>query len=162
VAQPELAQPRDEPVHPPALDGQFGQGASEHDRNPVRGVARELGLEVGRREGGSPAELDDVHRVAGNLHQAVDLRDRESAVEDVRESVLARLAAALRKVEEGGHSLTGAAGLSYWVRSAPTVTTTDASCPATTCVSGSRGAMASRPTPMVRATASASARNPGA
>src|SRR3712207_9470379 len=63
----------------------LGHGAAEDDRDPVLAVARELRLEVPRRERGAEPELDDVHRRARDLHEAVDLGERQPAVHQVRD-----------------------------------------------------------------------------
>ena len=44
VAQAELAQPGDQALDPALADRDLGERAAEHDRDPVRGVALELGL----------------------------------------------------------------------------------------------------------------------
>ena len=107
-------------------DRQLGERAAEHDGDPVGAVAGELGVEVLGDDRRPPAELDEVDRGAGDLDQALDLGDRQAAVEHVRDPPLARLRAALREVEEGGRHGVGAGGgtVRRYCRSAPTVTTT--------------------------------------
>ena len=114
---------------------------------PLRGVALELGLEVGAHERRAPAELDDVDALARDLQQAVDLRDRQSAVDHVRQPPLARLGRALGDVEEAGYGTVAAL-------SRPTITTTVAE-PERDAVEGSIGCTCV--TPRERATPSASA-----
>ena len=71
----------------------------------------------------------------GDLDQAVDLGDREPAVEHVGEPLLAWLGAPVREREEAH----GVGRCGYSVRSVPTVTTTFAAEPAMACVPGSSG-----------------------
>ena len=119
VAEAESLDPVDELLELALRDRQLGEAATEHRRDSVLAVARELGLEVGRRERGPPAELDDVDRVADHLDEPVDLGDREAPVQDVRDAHLAGLEAPLRELEKAAHF----AEAYSVVRSAPTVTT---------------------------------------
>src|ERR1035437_6234860 len=48
VAQPELAQPRDQPVDPPLPDRELGPRAAQTHGGAARRVALELGREVAR------------------------------------------------------------------------------------------------------------------
>src|SRR6185437_12646777 len=80
VAQTELAQPRDQTLHATLLDRDLGERPAEHHRDPVRGIALKLGLQVRGHERRAPAELDDVHAVAHRLDQAVHLGYRQTTV----------------------------------------------------------------------------------
>ncbi len=122
MAQPELAQPGDEPLDPALADRDLGQRAAEHDRDAARGVALELGLQIGGDERRAPAELDDVDAVAGDLEQPVDLGHRQAPVDHVGDAVLARLGGPRGNVEEAGYGAAVAL-------SAPTITTTFADPP---------------------------------
>ena len=95
MLQPQLVQPRDEPVQPVLGDRQLGERPAEHDRDPVLAITRELGLQVPGGHGGPPSELDEVDVVAGHLHQPVDLGDRQAAVEHMSDALLAGLRGAL-------------------------------------------------------------------
>ena len=123
----EVADPARQLVDAALLDGELGDRAAEHDRHGVLAVALELRLEVLGGERGAEAELDDVDRRAGDLHEAVDLGQRQAAVHEVRDPLLARLGRARRKVEgQLGHRVGGAADQPCcW--SAPTITITRAS-----------------------------------
>ena len=103
VAQAQLAQPGDQPLDPALADRQLGEGAAEDHGYPVRGVALELGLQVGAHQRGAPAELDHVHAAPCHLQQAIDVGDRQAAVDHVGESPLAWLGRALGYVQEAGY-----------------------------------------------------------
>ena len=77
---------------------------------PCGGVALELGPQVGGHERRAPAELDDVDEPAGDLQQAVHLRDRQAPVDHVGDAVLARLDRARGDVEEAGYGTRGLVG----------------------------------------------------
>src|ERR1700751_5257006 len=119
MAQPELAQPRDEAVDAVLADRELGQRPPEHDRDPVRRVALELRREVRADERRPPAELDDVDPRTRALEQAVDLGGRQAAIDHVRQPPLARLGRALGDVEEAAYGDVDAL-------SRPTITTTGA------------------------------------
>src|SRR5213076_436723 len=110
----------------------------------------ELGVEILRGQRRPPAELDDVDKAAGDLDHAVDLGDREAAVQDVGEAPLARLGAAGREIE-------GRNGR-YCALSAPIVTTTCAASPATARVLASIGATSFAGMPTMFAASSAARR----
>jgi hypothetical protein len=106
VIQAQLVQPGDEPVQAVLGDGQFGERAAEHRRDPVVLVPSQLGLEVAGGDGGAPAELDNVDVVARDLDQPVDVGHAQTAVEHVRDALLAGLGGARGKLEQilhGGH-----------------------------------------------------------
>src|ERR1700740_1409760 len=117
MAPPWLAQPRSEAVDAVLADRELGQRPPEHDRDPVRRIARELRREVRADERRAPAELDDVHARARDLEQAIDLGDRQAAIDHVRQPPLARLGRALGDVEEAAYGDVDAL-------SRPTITTT--------------------------------------
>src|SRR4029077_15791034 len=150
VAQPQLAQPLHEPLHPALPDRQLGERAAQHDRDAVRRVALELGLEVGAHERRAPTELDDVHTPAPDLQQAVHLGARQAAIDHGRQSPLTRLGGALGNVEKAGYGTVAAL-------SRPTITTTVAE-PASDATVASIGCACV--TPSAWATLCASARCP--
>src|SRR5438270_4249667 len=102
MAETELAQPRDQALDATLADRNLRERAAEHHGYPVRRVALELGAQVGGNERSSPAELDDVDELAGDLQETVDVRERHAAVDHVRDASLAGLARALGDVEETG------------------------------------------------------------
>ena len=103
VAQAELAQPGDQLVDAALRDRELGQRAAEHDGDPVVAVARELGWRLSVTSAVPQPSLTRSTALAGDLDEAVDLGDREAAVEHVRDAPLARLLAARREVEERRH-----------------------------------------------------------
>src|SRR5437588_10894923 len=117
VSQPELVQPRDEPVDAALADRELGQRPAEHHGDVVGRVALELRAQVRSDERGAPTELDDVDARARDLEQAVDLRDREALVDHVRQAAVARLDRTLGNVEKARY---GTDDTLSW----PTTTTT--------------------------------------
>ena len=154
MADAQRPRPGHELVDPALADRHLGQRAAEHHRDAVRRVALELGLQVLRGQRGAPAELDDVDELAGDLDQAVDLGDRQAAVEDVGDALLARLGAAGR--EPDGHGRRAP----YWALSMPIVTTTLTLSPAMARVLGSSGTTSPAEMPTIRATRLAASSNP--
>ena len=57
VTQSQLAQPRDEAVHPPLANRHLGERAAEHHRDVARAVELELRLQVGGHERRAPPEV---------------------------------------------------------------------------------------------------------
>src|SRR5439155_726215 len=100
---------------------------AEHDRDAVRAEALELRQEVPGGQRGAPAELDDVHAVARDLDETVDVRKGEPAVEDVGQPRRPGLAAARREIERPGHA---SSARRYRAKFCPTTTTTSALGPA--------------------------------
>ena len=86
---------------------------------PCVGVALELGLRLAVTSAVPQPSLTMSTLLAGDLEQAVDLGDRQAAVDHVGDAMLARLGRALRDVEKAGYGLVRGVALS-----APTITTT--------------------------------------
>ena len=76
-------------LEPVLGDRQLGQRAAEDHRDPVLAVARELAARDSPVTSAVPQpELDEIHEVARDLDQPVDLCQRQPAVEHVRDPQL--------------------------------------------------------------------------
>src|SRR5205823_12970529 len=95
-------------IHAPPCVDDLEEGAAAHHRRVERAVERDLLLEVVRDVARAPTELDDVDELAADVEHALDLAEVHALVHHVGETFGARLAGALRQVEEsvvkGGHS----------------------------------------------------------
>ncbi len=95
-----VAQPAAVAVELAAHLGDLEQRAAADHGDAERAVERELLAQVLRHVRRAPAELDDVDVVAAGRHQALDLRQGQALVHDVRDADLARLGGPEREVEK--------------------------------------------------------------
>ncbi len=73
VREAVVLEPALELVHLPLAVNRFEERSPADDRCPERAIERDLLLEVVRDVARSPAELDDVHVLAGSVEEPLDL-----------------------------------------------------------------------------------------
>src|SRR5271165_1537352 len=153
-------QPRDEALDPVLADRQLGERPAEYHGYAVSRVALELRAQVGAHDRRPPAELYDIDARARDLQKTLHLRNRQSAVDHMRQPPPTGLARTLGYVQEAHGTAVVAVPEDSPLppaddaRSAPTTTTT-AAVPASDAADDSSGCKCV--TPRDRATAWASA-----